>query len=267
MLVCRHPGSLISAVISAIFTAPIKTNNMKETIVLIHGFGFDKRIWLPVELAFDSFEVIALSLPGFGVSPVDTPYSIAQLSEQYWQSLSSRQTEKVHLVGHSMGGYVCMEMAAQHPEKVASLCLVHSHVFADTPEKKEKRSATARDIRAHGRDALVRKMIPSFFDDSDASKRIAEVLINRGLSYNGNAWALGMEAMRDRADHSETLQNLDVPILMIMGGKDEAVPIELAYRQAALASRCKLVIYPESRHMAMYDHTGEMIRDLIAFYG
>lgn len=239
---------------------------MKETIVLIHGFGFDKRIWLPVELAFDAFEVVALSLPGFGDTPVDTPYSIAQLSEQYWQSLSSRQTEKVHLVGHSMGGYVCMEMAAQHPERVASLCLVHSHVFADTPEKKEKRSATARDIRENGRETLVRKMIPSFFDDSNASKRIAEVLVSRGLSYNDDAWALGMEAMRDRADHSETLQNLDVPVLMIMGAKDEAVPVELAYRQAALATRCKLCIYPESRHMAMYDYTAEMIGDLIAFY-
>ena len=240
---------------------------MKETIVLIHGFGFDKRIWLPVELAFDALEVIALSLPGFGDTPVETPYSIAQLAERYWQSISPQQTKQVHLVGHSMGGYVCMEMAAQHPEKVASICLVHSHVFADTPEKKEARSATVRDIRANGRGTLVRKMIPSFFDDSDASKRIAEVLVRRGLTYNDEAWALGMEAMRDRADHRETLENLDVPILMIMGEKDEAVPVELAYRQAALATRCKLCIYPESRHMAMYDHTAEMIGDLIEFYG
>ncbi len=240
---------------------------MKETIILIHGFGFDKRIWSPVELAFNEFNVIYLSLPGFGDHPAEEPYSINALAQRYWLDLEFLKDTRIHLLGHSMGGYVCMEMAAQQPELVASLGLVHSHVFADTPAKKESRTETVASIRANGRDSLVRKMIPSFLGNSAAEIRIAEKLIARGMAYDDHAWCFGMEAMRDRIDHSETMKKISVPVLMIMGEKDPAVPIDLAYQQAAMPARNTLFVYAESRHLAMYDNTSQMIGDLISFYG
>jgi pimeloyl-ACP methyl ester carboxylesterase len=239
---------------------------MKETIVLIHGYGFDKRIWSPVELAFDRFDVIALSLPGFGDRTVEEPYSIDALAHRFWLDLAFLKDVRIHLVGHSMGGYVCMEMVAQRPEAVASLGLIHSHVFADAEDKKAARFRSVEAIKKNGREELARKMIPSFLGDSEAEKRTVEKLIDRGISYNDDAWALGMEAMAHRSDHAETLRQLDMPVLMIMGEKDEAVPVEMAYRQAGISNRCKLIIYPDSRHLAMYDNTTQMIGDLISFY-
>lgn len=239
---------------------------MKETIVLIHGYGFDKRIWLPVELAFHKFNVILLSLPGFGDRTVEEPYSIDALAQRFWLDLAFLKDSLIHLVGHSMGGYVCMEMIAQRPESVASLALIHSHVFADTEDKKAARFRTVDAIKTNGREELARKMIPSFLGSSRYEKSIAEKLIDRGISYNDYAWSFGMEAMAHRVDHTETLRRLDAPVLMIMGEKDEAVPVELAYRQAGISNRCKLIIYPNSRHLAMYDNTTQMIGDLISFY-
>ncbi len=239
---------------------------MKETIVLIHGYGFDSSTWSPVEMAFDDFNVIQLSLPGFGEQTVEEPYSINALAQRFWLDLATPKDARIHLVGHSMGGYVCLEMIAQQPHLVASLALVHSHVYADSDDKKAKRTTAIEEIKKAGRDSLVRKMIPSFFNTSVAEKYIAEILVARGLEYNDHAWYFGMEAMRDRKDHSETLRKTAVPVLMIMGEKDEAVPVSLAYQQAALSDRCKLCVYPESRHMAMYDNTVKMIHDLHTFY-
>ena len=239
---------------------------MKETIVLIHGYGFDQSIWSPVELAFNDFHVVRLSLPGFGDAPAEEPYSINTLAQRFWMDLKSESDAPVHLVGHSMGGYVCIEMAAQQPNRVASLALIHSHVFADTPAKQEARTQTMELIKAGGRDAFVRKMISSFFQDVEPEKTIAERLITRGLSHDDHAWYFGMEAMRDRQDHGETLKSLKVPVLMLMGAKDGAVPVELAYQMAGLVSCGQLCIYPESRHMAMYDRTAQMIHDLASFY-
>jgi pimeloyl-ACP methyl ester carboxylesterase len=159
-----------------------------------------------------------------------------------------------------------MEMVAQQPAMVASLGLIHSHVFADTEEKKDHRTAAMDRIKTSGREELVSKMIPSFFDSSPAEKRIAQKLVDRGMTYDDHAWYFGMEAMRDRIDHRKTLQSLTVPVLMIMGEKDTAVPIEMAYQQAALCERNKLCVYCNSRHMAMYDNTAQMIGDLLSFY-
>src|SRR4030095_3989918 len=176
------------------------------------------------------------------------------------------KTEQVRLVGHSMGGYVCLEMLAMRPERVTSLALIHSHVFADPPEKKEARTATMNDIKTNGRMWLVNKLIPSLFADSKASDRLIKMLITRGLQYNDDAWYYGTQAMRDRADHSETLKNAKVPVLMLMGEADKAVPSELALKQSGFSERSELQMYPNVGHMGMYENTSKMISDLAGFY-
>jgi pimeloyl-ACP methyl ester carboxylesterase len=239
---------------------------MNQTVVLIHGYGFDQRIWSPVELAFDRFQMVRLSLPGFGTSAEPVPYTIESLAHQYWSQLDAEGIDHVHLVGHSMGGYVCMEMAAQQPERILSLALIHSHVFKDTEEKQEQRSATIKDIEAHGRDVLIHKMIPSLFADPSGMKPLIDVLIARGMAYGNAAWMNGTRAIRDRKDHAETLKKIHVPVLMVMGEKDTAVPSVLGYKQAGISDQTKLIIYPDAGHMAMYENTSQLLCDLIVFY-
>lgn len=234
--------------------------------VLIHGYGFDHRIWYPVELAFEGRHVIYLSLPGFGMDQITEPYTIAELANKYWRHLNDVVQEPIHLVGHSMGGYICMEMIAQQPSRVASLALVHSHVFEDSPEKKEARSETMEDISINGREAFVKKLIGSLFGNKDDYSKIINMLIERGMAYDDNAWCFGTRAIRDRRDHAETLKNINVPVLMLMGEEDKAVTSELANRQAKISDRVSIHMYPGVGHMAMYEDTSRMIQDLINFY-
>ena len=239
----------------------------ETTTILIHGYGFDHRIWYPLELAFESHHVIYLALPGFGIEPVTESYSIADLATKYWHHLDEIGIGPVNLVGHSMGGYVCLEMLSLQPTRVLSLSLVHSHVFADTAEKKESRSSVLNDIKVNGHIAFVNKLIPSLFADSLRSGDIIKMLVARGLQYDNNAWYFGTQAIRDRVDHSMTLQRSRVPVLMLMGAADKAVPAELAYKQASLAERTVFHLYPDVGHMGMYENTPQMITDLIRFYG
>lgn len=239
---------------------------MSKTVILIHGYGFDFRTWSPVELAFEGYHIIHLSLPGFGEEPVDKAYTIEELARGFWSEIDQNIAPHVHLVGHSMGGYVCMEMIAQQPERVLSLALIHSHVFADPEDKKVSRTQSMDNIRTNGGAAQAKKMIPSMFDADHVPAEIVEQLIVRGIQYDDNAWYYGMGAMRDRKDHAQTFTNVSVPVLMIMGEKDTAVPVDLAYRQAALCAHGSLVVYKNAGHMSMYENTAQLICDLVKFY-
>ncbi len=234
--------------------------------VLIHGYGFDHRIWYPVELAFEGHHVIYLSLPGFGMERVTEPYTITELAEKYWRHLNEVMPEPIHLVGHSMGGYVIMEMAALQPSRVESLALVHSHVFEDPAEKKEARSATMKDIRENGRATFVKKFISSLVGNDKDYNELVNMLITRGMTYDDNAWIYGTQAIRDRKDHSSTLKNIKVPVLMLMGEGDKAITPELAFKQAPLSERIMLHMYPGVGHLGMYENTSGVIRDFIRFY-
>ncbi len=236
------------------------------TTVLIHGFGFDHRTWYPVELAFEGHHVIYLSLPGFALERQTEPYTIADLAQKYWRHITDVVDGPVNLVGHSMGGYICMEMVAQKPEMVSSVALIHSHVFEDPAEKKEARTATIRDIEENGSEPFLNKFIPGLFGQPDSHKELAHQLIARALTYDNSAWIHGNAALRDRNDHAETLTNITVPILMLIGEADTAVKPELALKQAPLSSHVTLHMYPGVGHLGMYENTARVIGDLIRFY-
>lgn len=96
------------------------------TIVLLHGFGGSHSTWTDIQpaLARDA-TVIAYDLPGHGRSieyPGAGPATLA--AKAVAADLSARGIDRVHLVGHSMGGAIATLIAMRSPEKVASLTLL-----------------------------------------------------------------------------------------------------------------------------------------------
>lgn len=237
----------------------------KEAVLLIHGYGFDDRIWSPVEIAFEDFHPLMYCLPGFGNSFFPGSYTIEELASHYWSEIDSLSLEKIHVVGHSMGGYVAIEMCAQKPERVLSLSLVHSHVFEDSVEKKKARTDTLDEIKLKGKEAFVRRMLSSMINDKNRFSKIIDLLIERGLKYDDDSWYNGTQAIRDRRDHSATLKSLHCPVQFIGGEADLAVPVELMYKQAALTERGLLKVYPGVGHLSMYEDPGKLITDLVTF--
>lgn len=236
-----------------------------QNVITIHGYGFDRRIWSPVELAFEGYNAIHLELPGFGAAAPLEDYSLAWLADQYWQVLDRMGIVDGHILGHSMGGYVAVAMAALRPHALRSLSLVHSHVFADSEEKKKARQSTADEIRSSGRHVIIDKLIPSVFGNADLHAETIRLIMKRASRFDEVAWIAGLIAMRNRADHQETLARLDCPVHIVCGLLDNAVVPETAFAQAALSARTKLTVYPRVGHMSMYEAGPELIRDISGF--
>lgn len=95
-------------------------------IVLIHGYGGDLNGWMfnqPV-LA-ESRRTHAIDLPGHGGSSKDVgDGSLATLAGAVFAFLDAKGIGKAHLVGHSLGGAIALQLALEHPERVAAVTLV-----------------------------------------------------------------------------------------------------------------------------------------------
>ena len=97
-------------------------------LVLVHGFGGSTFGWRAVmaPLAARGWHVVALDLPGFGLSEKSWSFDYDHETQARYVLATMDQlgVERAVIVGHSMGGNVAAWIAALAPERVAGLALV-----------------------------------------------------------------------------------------------------------------------------------------------
>src|SRR5438105_6622504 len=105
-----------------------KRGSGDETVILIHGFGGDLDNWLfNIDALAGNATVYALDLPGHGqsVKAIANP-SLAVLAMTVVSFMNAMGVKSAHLVGHSLGGAIAMEIAREAKDRVKSLVLISS---------------------------------------------------------------------------------------------------------------------------------------------
>ena len=95
-------------------------------LVMLHGLGATKVSFLPTVPALAArHRVVALDLPGFGDSdkPIGS-YDAPFMAERVLAALDALGLDRTHLLGHSMGGRVALEVAFDHPQRIDRLVLM-----------------------------------------------------------------------------------------------------------------------------------------------
>lgn len=84
-----------------------------EALALIHPLGAHRGVWRPVMgLLADSFDVVAVDMPGFGESPdlpEDVPATPANIAAAVRDTLAGLGVEQAHVAGISLGGWTALE--------------------------------------------------------------------------------------------------------------------------------------------------------------
>ncbi|ANF51107.1 alpha/beta hydrolase [Chryseobacterium glaciei] len=203
-----------------------KKGNGKETLVLLHGFMENSSIWSDMEPHLsENFSLLKIDLPGHGKSEIyGEIHTIDLMADEVKKVLDNRKLEKVHLLGHSMGGYISLAFAEKYPETLKSLTLFFSTYFPDDEEKKQQRIKSYRIIK----DAFphyARAGIPNLFNpnERDILEGKIETALRVALSTNNLGALACVKGMVERTDKKHVLENLEAKILVIAGKHDNAV--------------------------------------------
>lgn len=94
-------------------------------VLLIHGAGMDSTVWqLQTRyLAYRGFRAVAVDLPGHGLSSGPALGSIEAMAEWVARFVAAAGFSSVHVVGHSMGTFIALELASCHASIVQSITL------------------------------------------------------------------------------------------------------------------------------------------------
>lgn len=207
-----------------------RKGNGKEVLVLLHGFMENISIWNDMEPHLsENFSLVKIDLPGHGQSDIIAEVQTMELvAEEVKKVLDDQNLEKVHLLGHSMGGYISLGFAEKYPQYLKSLTLFFSSYLPDDEEKKAQRIKSYRIIKdsfSH----YVRAGIPNLFNpnERDILEGKIETALEVALSTNNLGALASVKGMVERTDKRHILENLDAKILVIAGKHDNAVKTEM----------------------------------------
>jgi len=175
------------------------------TVLLLHAFPLDERMWEPQREALRDQEVHAPGLYGRG-----------RTMTSWAESVADETDGELAVVGASMGGYCGLALARLFPERVRGLLLVGARPDADSPERRAGRADTIDLIRREGADGLWESMEPKLFHDRSRADQTLEF-------HDPERLVEAVEAIRDRADSTDVARALGGRARFVVGEFDPFV--------------------------------------------
>jgi 3-oxoadipate enol-lactonase len=226
-----------------------------EAIVLIHGHPFDHTMWQPQIDAFSGkYRVIVPDLRGYGKSslPESGENRFEDYSTDIIQLLNFLGVDHFHVAGLSMGGQLAMEVYRQAPGRVKSLILADTFAGLDTPEGKKARSDGADRMEREGMDGYANESIHKMIKPEHVTTMpdVAAHVMRMMTSTSPKAAATAMRARSERIDYlNEVLPHINVPVLVVVGRRDEFTPVAKGEEMHAAIPGSKLVVIEDAGHM------------------
>jgi pimeloyl-ACP methyl ester carboxylesterase len=207
-------------------------------LLLLHGLSGSARWWErnAVPLA-GNFRVHVVDLIHF-CGPAPRPgFILEKAARRLAGWMTSAGLERAFVAGHSMGGHIAAELAADFPGLVARLVLVAPAVLF--PARYTKLSMPSLIRRApHVPFSLVRVLV----EDAMRAGPLALWQATRDL--------LGRD-VRDK------LPLVTAPTLLVWGARDGILPATMAEQVQALIPRCELRLFRSAGHIPMWEEPQE----------
>ena len=239
----------------------------RPTVLFVHGAGMDHSVW-PLQarhFAYRGCNALAVDLPGHGRSEGKLLGSVAALADWLADLIEAIRVPAVHLVGHSMGALISLDLAARHSRKTAGLALL----------------GAAPKMPVH----------PALLEAASRPEPLApELICDWGFGPAGHfgghkapgSWMLGhalrllgrsagprlhadLTACNAYQDGLDAAAKVRGPTLVIAGAADRMTPARQATKLAEAIQQAQLVTLAACGHMMMVEQPDATLDALVAF--
>jgi pimeloyl-ACP methyl ester carboxylesterase len=231
-------------------------------LVVVHGVAMRSHDWAPLYRTLArTHRVYALDLLGYGDSdkPKNAEYSVATQAEIVRGFMDAMELKQADVAGVSMGGWVALKFAAEHPERVRRLVLVSSGGFAFKTTLDE-RAFSAQNIS---------ELRASLLLQSDRANLLPRFVLRDFLRLSKEkAWVV-RSAMRSMLEGREVLngkvQRVTMPVLLVWGTADRIVPFSVAAAMQKEMPQATVVPLKDCGHLAMIECRSEALPAMARF--
>jgi pimeloyl-ACP methyl ester carboxylesterase len=232
-------------------------------LVFVHGWGgsgvyYDETI---AALDLDQVRATSLDLSGHGESSGgDAEWTLDRIDDEILSVLDAIRAERSILLGYSMGGKFVQHFALRHPDRVAALVLVagsQASPMTIPDDVLEGWYAGAGNAEA------IRQLILPFLTgpvDEAALDRFAREAARASLPALKGTMRVTLDA-----DFSGELASLDLPTLVVVGGRDEFMTVQLLRDEIASKIKGARMVILDCGHEIPLERPRELASLIEAF--
>ena len=239
-----------------------------SVVLLLHGFGGDLDNWMfNIDSLAEKHRLLALDLPGHGQSvKTNVDPSLSGMATFVRKFLDVLSVSSVHVVGHSMGGAIAMQLASDSPETVKSLGLICSAGLGPDINSDYLRGF----VEAQSQQELKLVLEQLFADESLVNLQLVNNLLNYkrmdGVEASLNALSETLISAGEQTFLTDNIVASGIPVLVIWGKQDRIIPVSHAQNFSAAGGYCvEVEIFDSAGHMVQMEKAYEVNRSLLNF--
>jgi pimeloyl-ACP methyl ester carboxylesterase len=159
-----------------------------------------------------------------------------------------------------MGGYVCMEIMRQAPQRVGAIALLDTRATADTPEETQRRHDLMRLAQtARGFQPVTTRMLPLLIHESRLGDTpLVEVVRGMAQRTGIEAYVRQQQAIISRPDSRADLEQIAVPSLVLCGRQDALTTLSDHEDMARLIPGAELIVVEQCGHLSSLERPDEV---------
>lgn len=219
-------------------------------VVFSHGTLLDRTMFAPQTAALsDRYRTIAYTSRA-GTSRYGTERNLDDLVDDCLAVADRAGTTRFVLVGMSVGGFMAVELALRHPERIAGLVLMATQTAAYTPEERETFGSLLEPLDTDGPvpESVVEAFRPVIFG-KQADPELVERWVARWRQRPARSLYGEYRSWIDKPDRTADLARIAVPTLVVHGEGDNGIAADHAHAMHARLPDSTLAIVPDAGHL------------------
>ncbi len=230
-------------------------------LVCLHGFLETKEMWGNLHLFFDDNPIYCFDIPGHGKShlPENTVCGIDQLARMILEALTLLNVNSFIVIGHSMGGYIALEMLKQKKNSISKIILLNSNFISDTEQKKKDRWRSIQLLQ-HRPKMYYKQAFETLFWEPERWEGLIRSLGRKAQEMKMFALHYSLEAMMSRNDQSWLVKENQDKVFMLQGEKDTMFmdPNE----NVEVLKLSQWITFSESKHMSFFEQNEDVLIEI-----
>lgn len=224
-------------------------------LVMIHGIGARKTGWDTITAALkDHFTCIRYDLRGHGESPVPTePFGLDELVADLEALRERLGVQKMHVIGHSLGGMIGPAYAHKYPDRVLSIGLLSTAAFRSAQDA-ENVLKVVQAMEQKGIPQVLETLTQRWFTEAfcEQHPEVIEWRKQQVIDTDADVF-LNVFRIYAHTEMSPWLHEINHPCLVLTGEFDGGCNPGLNQKIAEALPDAELVIMPGLKHAILIE--------------